>query len=145
MSRPDSYIDRLLANVVERGGCWVVGSGLLSTGYGQIWDGDARRNRLAHRVMWEHVVGVIPAGRQLDHLCRNRACCNPAHLEVVTCRTNIVRGESPAAVNARKTRCPRGHELTPENLTPSERRRGRRACLVCKREQARRRMARRRA
>jgi HNH endonuclease len=76
----------------------------------------AKRTRLAHRVAYEAFVGPIPDGLQLDHLCRNRPCVNPAHLEPVTSRENVLRSPiAQAALNAAKTHCPRGHEYTSEN------------------------------
>ena len=69
----------------------------------------------AHRVAYELVKGKIPAGLELDHLCRNRICCNPAHLEAVTGRENSLRGVSPWAKNACATHCPRGHPYDAEN------------------------------
>lgn len=65
----------------------------------------------AHRVIFELVVGPVPAGLVLDHLCRNTRCVNPGHLEPVTQRENVLRGTAPAALNARKTTCAAGHEL----------------------------------
>ena len=84
----------------------------------------------AHRYAYEQVVGPIPDGMQIDHLCRNRACVNPVHLEPVSNRTNSLRGEGPTAENARKTECIRGHALTPDNVyvIPST---GSRACRRC--------------
>jgi hypothetical protein len=67
--------------------------------------------RLAHRVIYEYLVGPIPDGLSIDHLCRVRHCVNPAHLEPVTHRENVLRGQAPTAVNGRKTRCKRGHEF----------------------------------
>ena len=99
-------------------------------GYGQIRvDG---RNDYAHRVYYKRLRGAIPQGHQIDHLCRNRACCNPAHLEAVTERENQRRGLGWSGINARKTHCPRGHEYTTENTDGRPSRYGR-WCKACKR------------
>lgn len=102
---------------------------------GSRWKGYGKAKRLgeryAHRVAYQLEVGPIPVGLQLDHLCRNRACVNPAHLEPVTARENSLRGAGSQAINARKTRCGRGHPFTPENTLhtgPDGRHRGCRAC-----------------
>lgn len=100
-------------------------------GYG--WAFVLRKQVLAHRYFYERLVGPIPEGLTLDHLCRNRACVNPAHLEPVTLRVNILRGMAVSAVNARKTHCSQGHELSGDNIRPY---RGRRVCRTCRREQA---------
>jgi hypothetical protein len=84
----------------------------------------------AHRVMWSLLHGQIPSGLTVDHLCRNRSCVNPGHLEVVTLRENILRGESPTALNARKTHCSKGHAFTPENTL--KRGHGYRSCRACR-------------
>jgi HNH endonuclease len=88
----------------------------------------------AHRVVYETVVSPIPPGLTVDHLCRNRACVNPWHMEPVTNRVNILRGETIMATNAAKTHCVHGHEYTPENtiINPKT---GRRRCATCAREQ----------
>jgi len=71
-------------------GCWLWKAHINHYGYGQFWlDGDHRKS---HRVSYEHWNGKIPDGLDLDHLCRNRACCNPQHLEPVTRKENICRG-----------------------------------------------------
>lgn len=97
-------------------GCWAW-TGFLSNGYGTLGlKIDGRwRNVKAHRFSYEALVGPIPDGMQIDHLCRNRACVNPRHLQPVDSRTNTMRGHGPVALNARVTHCPKGHEYTPEN------------------------------
>jgi hypothetical protein len=72
-------------------GCWPWHGATLPNGYGEIWDPVARKNRMAHRRVYELLVGPIAAGLQIDHLCRNKACVNPAHMEQVTSRENTVR------------------------------------------------------
>lgn len=105
-------IDRL----DRSGDCWLWPGSTDGKGYGL-----AKlhgRTRRVHRVVYEHLVGPIPEGYTLDHLCRVRNCANPAHLEPVTSAVNTLRENSiaPAAINARKTHCIRNHPLSGENL-----------------------------
>lgn len=105
---------RFWAKAEQRGdGCWQWIGAIGGRGYGRIkWRGEAVPS---YRLAYEALVGAVPEGLQLDHLCRNRACVNPAHLEPVTGAVNTLRGASFAAVNARKTHCKRGHEFTADN------------------------------
>jgi hypothetical protein len=111
---PDRREERLLRNLPDRleGGCWLWTGARQSAGYGNLkFDGEYV---LAHRLAWETWVGPIPEGLVLDHVaergCTSTACCNPAHLEPVPQRTNVLRGSGPMAMNARKTHCPNDHE-----------------------------------
>lgn len=105
---------RLVAKVVQRGDCWVWTATLDRHGYGTFFLG---RNQRAHRAAYELFVGPIPGGLDIDHLCRNRACVNPDHLEPVDRRTNILRGEAPTAIAYREGRCKSGrHPRTPEHV-----------------------------
>jgi hypothetical protein len=127
---------------VERSdGCWIWTGYLHPSGYGQWWLPKPDGHRAyAHRFAYEQIVGPIPDGLTLDHLCRNRACVNPVHLEPVTNRENILRGSGRSAVNVRKTECPKGHPYTAENTyrNPTT---GKRRCISCSYEAARRRRA----
>lgn len=112
-------------------GCWIWSGSLNHKGYGSFMGEGGRGGRvvLAHRWSHETFIGPIPEGFQVDHLCRVRACVNPAHLESVTPRTNTLRSDSVSAINARKTHCKKGHEFTEDNLFPSTR--VERVCLTC--------------
>lgn len=117
----------------NRNGCRLF-QGALDDGYGRFWING--KLGLAHRVAWELTYGPISPGLHLDHLCRNRSCVNPEHLEPVSHAENVLRGEGITAVNARKTHCKRGHELTEEN-TYRRRDRNTRACIKCQRDAVR--------
>lgn len=99
-------------------GCWEWHASLNDGGYGQMAGGPGSSPLRAHRVMYEWLIGPIPDGLVIDHLCRNRACVNPAHMEPVTRGENVKRGVAAEATRARlaaQTHCKRGHEFTPEN------------------------------
>jgi hypothetical protein len=97
-------------------------------GYGYV----AGRHTLAHRGVYERLVGPIPAGLHLDHLCRTPPCVRPGHTEPTTPAVNILRGEGPFAVNKRKIECKRGHSLLdPTNVRITKG--GHRSCIECNR------------
>jgi hypothetical protein len=116
---------------VRASGCWLWTGPIAAEGYG--WYNRDAISGPAHRFSYEQTVGPIPGGLQLDHLCRVRHCVNPEHLEPVTQRVNVLRGESPSAIAARKTVCLNGHDLNdPANVyhnIPS--RPGTRTCRPC--------------
>ncbi len=117
-------------------GCWLW-TASMHHGYGQF--SVKHRPIDAHRFAYETLVGPIPADREIDHLCRNRACCNPAHLEAVTARTNTLRGVGATAKHARQTHCLRGHPFDESNTTRASG--GGRACRQCDKDRSKRRWA----
>lgn len=121
------------------GGCWLWTAALDPGGYGRFKVG--RTSRLAHRVAYELVVGPIPGGLTLDHLCKVTACVNPEHLEPVDAGENVRRGFHR---NSKKTHCPWGHPYDEANtyVVPDTQRR---ACRKCRSEAQIRRTAARRA
>lgn len=120
---------------------WIGGGGRGKGGYVQV--SSSGQSVMAHRWAYELLVGPIPDGLTLDHLCRVTDCVNPAHLEPVTQRTNILRGAGLAAHNAVKTHCPAGHPY--DEVNTYHRPDGARDCKRCINERSRRRNERRRA
>lgn len=112
------------------GECWEW-IGAKNQGYG-FFRVSPTRQSTAQRVAYEIIFDTIPNGLQLDHLCRNHGCVNPYHLEPVTPRENILRGETVPARNSKKTHCKNGHELTIDNLDRYALSTGRRMCRTCR-------------
>jgi len=121
-------LDPLTRFEVSPSGCWLWTGPVDSRGYGR------HGAPLAHRLVYEILIGPIPNDMELDHLCRIPRCVNPSHLEPVTHAENVRRGEVGAINRARQkalTVCKRGHEFTPENTRID--RRGDRSCRECSR------------
>lgn len=115
--------------------CWVWERAVhVTTGYGWFCGEKALGTNWAHRVAWMLSRGPIPKCMTIDHLCGNKLCVNPGHLEVVTLRVNILRGNGCFAINARKTHCVRGHELAGANLRMNG---SWRTCRACARDRSR--------
>lgn len=120
---------RFWKKVNKTEGCWLWTGSRDRDGYGQFWH--QKKMLAAHRWSYEMLVGPIPFGLQIDHLCRTPGCVNPNHLEPVTQRENLLRGNTIQARNAAKTHCPHGHPLAGDNLRLS---RGQRLCRECIRQ-----------
>jgi len=133
--------DRFWAKVaMVEGGCWTWTASAQPGGYGQF--NVSGRPERAHRLAYVALVGPIPEGLVLDHLCRNPACVNPEHIEAVTVLENTMRGQMPVVTHERhltRTTCPRGHHYNESNTARSTNARGYplRYCRTCKRDRRR--------
>lgn len=123
---PRPAIIRFAEKVEKTETCWNWTGAIQAPGYGRFKGND--RLELAHRWSYEHHVGPIPEGMTIDHLCLNKRCVNPAHLEVVTRAENGLRANR----NAGKTHCDQGHEFTPDNIYRSPSRPHVRCCRACR-------------
>jgi hypothetical protein len=134
---------RLQSKIFVQGDCWIWTAARDRRGYGRVWWEDG--TKFAHRVVYTLLVG--DPGPELDHLCRNPACVNPAHLEPVTHAVNVSRGTAPSVLSAKyavSRTCPQGHPLSGENLYlhySAKWQRLNRQCRRCRRDGKRRRRA----
>lgn len=123
--------ERFWLKVNRTADCWIWMAYKNPLGYGQFGVGGSKLV-LAHRFAYEAVVGPIPPGMDLDHLCRNPSCVKPAHLEPVTHRENLLRGVGIVPRNAAKTHCPQDHPYDIAN-TGHHKSDGSRYCRACAR------------
>lgn len=130
---PTPFAGRFWDRVIRTDGCWEWKGAHNELGYSLFYL-DHRRVR-AHRVAYELTVAPIPEGLELDHLCRNRGCVRPDHLEPVTHAENMRRSESASGWNAAKTHCANGHPFSPDNTTVRD---GKRECRECRKAANRR-------
>ena len=129
-TRPIATAERFFTKVDMTEDCWMWTASKHPFGHGQFRA--EGRKVFAHRWLYELLVGPIPEGLSLDHLCRVPACVRPSHLEPVTHRENVLRGVGPSAVNARKTHCPQGHPYNEVNTHVGKK--GGRICRTCHRD-----------
>ena len=116
---------------IPESGCWVWMGTISSHGYARIWIG--YKSLYVHRLSYEIHKGEIGKNLTIDHLCRVRCCVNPEHLEAVSNKENILRGEGITAKNVYKTHCPKGHLYSGDNLYVY---RGYRYCRICQKQHA---------
>jgi len=136
IASPDETLMERCLNKIQvdtKTGCWEWGAYRNSDGYGVM--GYLGRVQTAHRYTYIAKYGNIPVGTEIDHLCRNRGCVNPDHLEAVTHIKNIARGIGLGPVNVQKTSCPRGHPYDRSYQIGKNPNKRARYCSVCKRDQ----------
>ncbi len=128
----DKEFERLSRKFTVGDGCWEWTAAKTTAGYAELMVGS--RMWYGHRLLHEMFIGPIPAGYEVDHLCRNRGCVRPDHLEAVPPHINNARSDSFSAVHARKSHCPQGHPYDEANTRMY---RGSRRCRACSRARCR--------
>lgn len=131
--KKDSINERFWNKVLFTSDCWEWQGSIKKSGYGRFHLTHSLGVR-AHRIAYELMKGSIPKGLVLDHLCRNRSCVNPDHMETVTIGENVLRGDTFASKNKKKTHCKFGHPFSGENLYKQG---SWRHCLTCMRNRSR--------
>lgn len=134
-----------MASEIKTDDCWLWAGYISPNGYGYVYakgSGKGASPLIAHRIMYEEYKGQIPQNLTLDHLCRIRHCINPDHLEPVTIRVNVLRGDGPSAKNLKKTHCPQEHPYSVYAQVSRNNKGVARRCSICHAEsEARRRIA----
>lgn len=136
MTLTDTAIDNLHRFAMIDDECWEWAGNAYPNGYGRCYTGGAGQALGAHRVAYEAWVGDIPDGFVINHLCENKRCVRPDHLEAVTPRANTHYSDTPARRNAAKTHCPKGHPYSGDNTFYSSS--TSRRCRACHNDQRRR-------
>jgi hypothetical protein len=125
---------RFWSKVAPVGECLLWTGCLDSRGYGRIYSEVTKKGRRSHVVSFEIAYGPVPDGLEIDHLCRNRSCVSPAHLEAVDHRTNMLRGSGCFKRGATPSHCGAGHPRAEENTVLDNR--GYRECRICRQQRA---------
>jgi hypothetical protein len=128
----------------DLGRCWLWTAALDNKGYGVFFftNSEGKKKGKAHQFSFDLFHGPMPDGHEPDHLCRVTACCRPSHLEAVTHRENMLRGDTIAAKFAAKTHCPQGHPYDDMNTIRNAK--GYRRCRICAKAQSRKQSEKRR-
>ena len=119
---------------IVMGDCWEWSGSILPNGYGRIDRGKKYDTKLAHRLVYEALVGELDGSLVIDHICGNGLCVNPKHLEQVSQKENVYRAKTSIGYkNGHKTHCKNGHEFIESNTYVRKDRKNRRECKICRR------------